>query len=81
MNSPITEVPDLSPLTVFQFTYTTLFGFHSAFLFLRTGSLLPPIFAHMFCNIMGFPQLQAELRWYPHRRKRTLISYLFCALG
>ncbi len=20
---------------------------------------------------MGFPQLQAELRWYPHRRKRT----------
>jgi len=21
---------------------------------------------------MGFPQLQHDLRWYPHRRKRTL---------
>ncbi|KAI0307189.1 hypothetical protein B0F90DRAFT_1807853 [Multifurca ochricompacta] len=59
-------------LTLFQFAYTTLFGFHSAFLFLRTSSLLPSVSAHIFCNIMGFPQLQAELRWYPYHRKRRL---------
>ncbi|KAH9999849.1 hypothetical protein BJV77DRAFT_1165702 [Russula vinacea] len=52
-------------LALFQFTYTTLFGFHSAFLFLCTSSLLPSISAHIFCNFMGFPQLQAELRWHP----------------
>lgn len=57
--------------TVFQFTYTTLFGFHCAYLFVRSGSVLPPLFAHVFCNIMGVPQLQAELRWHPHRKTRT----------
>ena len=60
-----------SGLIVFQFTYTTLFGFHATFLFLRTSSLFPSMFAHTFCNIMGFPQLLDELRWFPHRRRRT----------
>ncbi|ETW83755.1 hypothetical protein HETIRDRAFT_240649, partial [Heterobasidion irregulare TC 32-1] len=42
-------------VTLFQFTYTTLFGFHCAFLFLRTNSVFPPIAAHVFCNLMGVP--------------------------
>jgi prenyl protein peptidase len=62
-------------LALFQFTYTTLFGFHSAFLFLRTSSLLPSVSAHIFCNFMGFPQLQAELRWHPHRRRQIVFAY------
>ncbi|KAI9508918.1 hypothetical protein F5148DRAFT_979063 [Russula earlei] len=62
-------------VTLFQFTYTTLFGFHSAFLFLRTSSLFPSISAHTFCNIMGFPQLEVELRRFPHRRRQILIAY------
>ncbi len=72
-NSLIFDVFNLSDtvVTVFQFTYTTLFGFHTAFLFLCTNSMLSSISAHIFCNIMGLPQLQAELRWYPRRRKRT----------
>lgn len=61
--------------TLFQFIYTTLFGFHSAFLLLRTGSLLPSISAHIFCNFMGFPQLQDELRRYSHRRRQILFTY------
>jgi len=60
---------------LFQFTYTTLFGFHSAFLFLRTSSLIPAITSHVFCNIMGFPTLQYELRWYPHRRRQIILAY------
>ncbi|KAI0004989.1 hypothetical protein BJV74DRAFT_806218 [Russula compacta] len=62
-------------LTLFQFTYTTLFGFHSTFLLLRTSSLFPSISAHIFCNIMGFPQLWAELRSYPHRRRQIVFTY------
>ncbi|KAH9965960.1 hypothetical protein BC827DRAFT_1369031 [Russula dissimulans] len=62
-------------IILFQFTYTTLFGFHAAFLFLRTSSLFPSIFAHTFCNMMGFPQLQDELRWFPHRRRQLLFAY------
>ncbi|KAH9062728.1 hypothetical protein EDB87DRAFT_1605600 [Lactarius vividus] len=62
-------------LTIFQFAYTTLFGFHSAFLLLRTGSLLPSISAHIFCNFMGFPQLQEELQRYSHRRRQIMFTY------
>lgn len=68
-------------MTVFQFTYTTLFGFHSAFLFLRTSSLIPAITSHVFCNVMGFPALQYELRWYPHRRRRTPDLSLISRIG
>jgi len=62
-------------LILFQFSYTTLFGFHTAFLFLCTNSMLSSISAHIFCNIMGFPQLQAELRWYPQRRRQIMLPY------
>ncbi|KAI0048073.1 Abi-domain-containing protein [Auriscalpium vulgare] len=62
--------------TLFQFTYTTLFGFHCAFLFLRSGSVFPPIAAHIFCNIMGVPQLGEELRWYPYRRTQIVLMYV-----
>lgn len=42
--------------TVLQFSYTSLFGFYAAFLFLRTGSLPAVILAHSFCNWMGLPR-------------------------
>lgn len=38
-----------------QFLYTTFFGWLTAFLFLSTGSVLPCITSHIFCNIMGLP--------------------------
>jgi prenyl protein peptidase len=54
--------------TVFQTFYTTLFGWHASFLYLRTASLLPPILSHIFCNIMGFPQLGEQLHNFPRRK-------------
>ncbi|KAF1997198.1 CaaX prenyl protein-like proteinase Rce1 [Amniculicola lignicola CBS 123094] len=42
--------------SVFQFAYTSLFGFFAAFVFLRTGNLLSIILAHSFCNVMGLPR-------------------------
>ena len=38
-----------------QFTYTSLFGAYSSYLFLRTGLLVGPLAAHVFCNFMGLP--------------------------
>ncbi|KAF9034393.1 CAAX protease self-immunity-domain-containing protein [Panaeolus papilionaceus] len=54
--------------SLFQFVYTTLFGIHTSYLFTRTGSIFPPISAHIFCNVMGVPELgydkqSAEREW------------------
>ncbi|KAL1110204.1 hypothetical protein AAG570_008281 [Ranatra chinensis] len=62
----------------FQFTYTTIFGAYSAFLFLRTGHFVASLFAHTFCNYMGFPQF-VELYGYSEP-KRTIIVVL-CLVG
>ncbi|KAK4509638.1 uncharacterized protein ATC70_006940 [Mucor velutinosus] len=41
--------------SLFQFAYTTLFGWYASYLFIRMGSLWPPVLCHSFCNMMGFP--------------------------
>ncbi|KAK2861133.1 hypothetical protein FQN49_004511 [Arthroderma sp. PD_2] len=43
--------------SLFQFTYTTIFGWYATFLYLRTGSLLTVILVHAFCNYCGLPRL------------------------
>ncbi|KAI5207850.1 CaaX prenyl proteinase Rce1 [Aureobasidium subglaciale] len=42
--------------SIFQFFYTSLFGFIAAFIYLRTSSLVACILAHSFCNWMGLPR-------------------------
>lgn len=44
-------------ISLFQFTYTSLFGFFAAFVFLRTGNIYAAILAHTFCNWMGLPRV------------------------
>ncbi|XP_028396121.1 CAAX prenyl protease 2-like isoform X1 [Dendronephthya gigantea] len=44
--------------TLFQFSYTTLFGIYSAFVFIRTGHLIGPFICHSFCNYMGIPEFE-----------------------
>ena len=53
---------------VFHFTYTSIFGFYCSYLFLRTGSIFPPITAHIFCNIMGIPQPGSDINERPDRK-------------
>ncbi|OLL22039.1 putative CAAX prenyl protease 2, partial [Neolecta irregularis DAH-3] len=43
--------------SVFQFSYTTIFGWYAVFLFLRLETLWAPVIAHAFCNVMGLPRL------------------------
>ncbi|KAK5131341.1 hypothetical protein LTR08_001007 [Meristemomyces frigidus] len=47
--------------SLFQFTYTSLFGFFAAFAYLRTGNLWAVILAHSFCNHMGLPRLYGRV--------------------
>lgn len=42
--------------SLFQFTYTSLFGFFAAFVFVRTGNMYSIILAHSFCNWLGLPR-------------------------
>jgi prenyl protein peptidase len=42
--------------SVFQFAYTTLFGWFAAFIYLRTGSIYACIVIHTFCNWAGLPR-------------------------
>jgi len=42
-------------ITLFQFSYTTIFGSISTFVYLRTASLPAVIAMHSFCNLFGFP--------------------------
>ncbi|KAH9252520.1 hypothetical protein BASA81_009563 [Batrachochytrium salamandrivorans] len=44
-------------LSGFQLIYTSIFGWLATYLFIRTGSIYCPLSAHVFCNIMGFPDL------------------------
>ncbi|CAK9188146.1 unnamed protein product [Ilex paraguariensis] len=39
----------------FQLGYTVIFGSYASFLFIRTGHLIAPVIAHIFCNFMGLP--------------------------
>ncbi|CAN1820797.1 CAAX prenyl protease 2 [Linum perenne] len=38
-----------------QLGYTVIFGSYASFLFIRTGHLIAPLLAHIFCNYMGLP--------------------------
>ena len=57
--------------TLFQASYTTVFGILSSFIFLRTGHLISPFLSHALCNMMGFPDFDAALN---HRRKYFICS-------
>lgn len=47
--------------SLFQFTYTSLFGFFATFVFLRTGNVYTCVLAHTFCNWMGLPRFYGRV--------------------
>lgn len=70
-----TDIPPLHILlnTLFQFTFTTIFGWYAAFLFLRLGSVWPPVVVHIFCNSLGPPS-------FGHVGKNISQTYIYRAL-
>lgn len=47
--------------SLLQFSYTTLFGSYTTFIYLRTGSLISVILIHTFCNWQGLPRIWGRL--------------------
>ncbi|KAK9369520.1 hypothetical protein V1509DRAFT_619702 [Lipomyces kononenkoae] len=63
--------------SLFQFAFTTVFGWYATFLFLRTGSFWQPFIAHAFCNTMGVPKIGAKSEgpeWYTHAYNVLLVG-------
>lgn len=58
------QAPMLAALlrSVFQLSYTWLFGAYATFIFLRSGSLLAVFVVHAFCNSIGLPKVWGRLR-------------------
>jgi prenyl protein peptidase len=47
--------------SLFQFAYTSLFGFFATFVYLRTGNVYTCMLAHTFCNWMGLPRFYGRV--------------------
>ncbi|KAK3597340.1 hypothetical protein CHS0354_034583 [Potamilus streckersoni] len=62
--------------SLFQMGYTTVFGFYTAFIFLRTGHVIAPIMVHAFCNHMGFPAFN-EVMAYQDKSLRQRLMFSF----
>lgn len=58
----------------FQLTYTTLFGWFASYLFLRTGSVIPPTIAHIYCNLMGVYLPTSAVSRHPRKKTRKCMS-------
>ncbi|KZT28811.1 hypothetical protein NEOLEDRAFT_1224795 [Neolentinus lepideus HHB14362 ss-1] len=76
-----TALKNAALTTLFQLSYTTLFGSFCAYLFLVTGSIYPPIFSHVFCNIMGIPQIGWEIRKFPTHKRSIQWAYCIGIIG
>ncbi|KAI8379439.1 uncharacterized protein BYT42DRAFT_326952 [Radiomyces spectabilis] len=63
-------------MSAFQFAYTTIFGWYVSFIFLRTGNLVSPIVCHVFCNIMGFPDLSGMHMLKPVQQKVIWVCFI-----
>ncbi len=64
---------------LFQFSYTYLFGIYANYLFIKTGSFFGPFAGHIFCNYMGFPNINDLINEFDRRQKAIII--IFYAFG
>lgn len=48
---------------------------------LLAGSVLPPLFAHIFCNSMGLPQPASACARHPYKKLETGIAYAVGVVG
>lgn len=63
-------------VAAFQFLYTGIFGIYSSYLFAKTGHFIAPFVAHVFCNHMGFPDVQEALTQSNKRKFLIIACYI-----
>lgn len=68
-------------VSVFQFTYTTVFGMYSALLFVKTGHFAAPFLVHAYCNFMGFPDFGEVANSEPRKRMFLIVMFVSGALA
>ncbi|KAI9636059.1 uncharacterized protein MKK02DRAFT_44760 [Dioszegia hungarica] len=54
--------------SLFQLTYTTLFGWFATYSYLRTASVLPALASHAYCNVMGIYLPNVAAQRHPGRK-------------
>lgn len=64
---------------LFQFAYTTVFGWYAAVLYAKTGQLVAPFVAHAVCNFFGVPRF-GELRHKSTRDAQCIILCHVCGI-
>ena len=72
---------DLPLSKAIQFAYTCIFGWYANFLHLRTGNLLAPLTAHVFCNIMGLPNPAGASKRHMQRKGVIYAAHLVGIVG
>ncbi|KAL7419955.1 CAAX prenyl protease [Cryptotrichosporon argae] len=65
----------------FQLTYTTLFGWFASYLFVKTGSVVPPLAAHVFCNTMGIYLPSTAAARHPRHKRLISAAYVTGVVG
>lgn len=66
---------------LFQFVYTTVFGWYAAMLFAKTGQLVAPLAAHAVCNFFGVPRF-GDLRHMSTQPARCIVlCHIFGVCG
>jgi prenyl protein peptidase len=61
LTNPHTALVPALLRSLFQFGFTTVFGWFATFVFLRTGNVWVCILIHSFCNWMGLPRVWGRL--------------------
>lgn len=69
--------------SLFQVTFTTIFGVYAGHIFTVTGSFYACVLNHSFCNFMGFPDFGFVNQTHPGYRFRIsiIIAYLVGVVG
>ncbi|KAF9359183.1 hypothetical protein BGX26_012958 [Mortierella sp. AD094] len=66
-------------MSLFQFAYTTVFGWFTTFLFLRTSNLIGPCLCHTFCNMMGAPDV-TNIQYFGRWKNWLYLAFLTGAI-
>lgn len=87
---PNVPLPAAILRSVFQLSYTTLFGAYATFVYLRSGSLLAVFGMHVLCNTMGLPRVygavmgrggQSGEESVPVARRWSVVYYVLLVVG
>lgn len=63
LSHPYTAIKLALARSIFQFAYTTIFGWYAAFIYLRSGNLYAVFIIHAFCNCMGLPRFWGRVQF------------------